>query len=163
LIYELGNRQWDIPALRKLLEEILPRKTFFANFEVTHTFETIGAKTMLLNAARLDNKDGTVERILLSIENITERKKGEAALLENEERYRTLFDLSPMAVYTVNASGVILNFNRHAVELWGRQPALGDTDQRFCGSFKMFRPDGSFIPHEQCPMHPERGENTCGR
>ena len=152
LIYELGDRQWDIAELRELLEEILPQKTVFADFEVTHTFETIGSKTMLLNAARLESKDGTPERILLSIENITERKNAEKALLENEERYRTLFNLSPMAVYTIDASGVILNFNRHAVELWGREPAVGDTDQRFCGSFKMFRPDGSFMPHEQCPM-----------
>lgn len=152
LIYELGDRQWDIPELRELLEEILPRKTVFTNFEVTHTFETIGAKTMVLSAARLESTDGTVERILLSIENITERKTAELALLENEERYRTLFNLSPMAVYTVDSGGTILNFNRHATELWGRSPELGDTDERFCGSFKMFRPDGSFMPHEQCPM-----------
>lgn len=151
LIYELGNRQWDIPALRELLEEILPQKTV-ANFEATHTFETIGTKTMLLNAARLESKDGTAERILLGIENITERKLTGEALRENEELYRTLFELSPMAVYTIDASGVILNFNRHAAELWGREPTLGDTNQRFCGSFKMFRPDGTFMPHEQCPM-----------
>jgi PAS domain S-box-containing protein len=47
---------------------------------------------------------------------------------------------------------VIQEYNRQAAELWGREPALGDTDQRFCGSFKMFRPDGSFLPHDQCPM-----------
>jgi PAS domain S-box-containing protein len=152
LIYELGDRQWNIPALRELLEDILPQKTVFTGFEVTHTFETIGPQTMLLNAARLERKDGTAERILLGIQNITERKLAEEALRENEELYRTLFDLSPMAVYTIDAAGVILNFNRHAAELWGREPALGDTDQRFCGSFKMFRPDGSFMPHEQCPM-----------
>jgi len=152
LIYELGDRQWDIAALRELLEEILPQKTVFTGFEVTHTFETIGPQTMLLNAARLESKDGTAERVLLSIEKITERKQAQEALRENEERYRTLFHLSPMAVYTIDASGVILNFNRHAAELWGREPALGETDQRFCGSSKMFRPDGSLMPPEQCPM-----------
>jgi PAS domain S-box-containing protein len=47
---------------------------------------------------------------------------------------------------------VIRDFNRRAAELWGRQPAVGDTDERFCGSFKMFRPDGSYMPHDQCPM-----------
>ena len=72
--------------------------------------------------------------------------------VDSEERYRTLFNLSPMAVYSIDASGVIQDFNRHAAELWGREPALGDTDQRFCGSFKMFRPDGTFVPHDQCPM-----------
>ncbi len=57
-----------------------------------------------------------------------------------------------MAVYSCDASGVIQEFNRRAVELWGCEPAVGDTDKRFCGSFKLFRPDGRFMPHDQCPM-----------
>ena len=76
----------------------------------------------------------------------------DASVRESEERYRTLFDLVPVAVYSCDASGVIQKFNRRAAELWGREPASGDTDERFCGSFKLFRPDGSFMPHEQCPM-----------
>jgi PAS domain-containing protein len=75
-----------------------------------------------------------------------------SVLQDNEERYRTLFDLCPAAVYSCDTSGVILKFNRHAAELWGRVPAIGDIDGRFCGSFKLFRSDGSFMPHEQCPM-----------
>src|SRR5688572_30052322 len=82
---------------------------------------------------------------------VTERRAA-ADLRWNEERYRTLFDMGPVAVYSCDASGVIQEFNRRAVELWGCEPALGDTDKRFCGSFKLFRPDGSFMPHEQCPM-----------
>jgi PAS domain-containing protein len=57
-----------------------------------------------------------------------------------------------VAVYSCDTSGVIETFNRRAIELWGRAPAAGDTDKRFCGSYKLFRPDGSFMPHEQCPM-----------
>jgi signal transduction histidine kinase/CheY-like chemotaxis protein len=83
---------------------------------------------------------------------LLERIQAEAALRESETRYRTLFDLGPVAIYSIDASGVIQEFNRHATELWGREPDLGDTDERFCGSFKMFRPDGSVMPHEQCPM-----------
>ncbi len=70
----------------------------------------------------------------------------------DEERYRTLFDLGPVAVYSCDAAGVIQEFNRRAVELWGCEPAPGDTDKRFCGSFKLFRPDGTHMPHDQCSM-----------
>lgn len=82
-----------------------------------------------------------------------------SALLEIQGRYRTLFDLAPIAVYSCDASGVIREYNNRAAELWGRTPASGDTDERFCGSFKMYRPDGSFVPHEQCPM----GDVLCGK
>ena len=83
---------------------------------------------------------------------IVEREQVEAALRESEERYRTLFELGPVAVYACDAAGVIRHFNHRVAELWGREPALGDTNERFCGSFKLFGPDDSFVPHEQCPM-----------
>src|SRR5690606_28210977 len=57
LVYELGNGQWDIPALRKLLEDILPKNTFFKGFEVSHEFPVIGHKNMLLNARQIHTKD----------------------------------------------------------------------------------------------------------
>ena len=75
------------------------------------------------------------------------------------DRYQTLFDLAPVAVYSCDASGVIHDYNSRAAELWGRRPEVGDTDERFCGSFRMYRPDGSFMPHEQCPM----GDVLAGR
>jgi PAS domain S-box-containing protein len=83
---------------------------------------------------------------------VVEQKQVETALRESEERYRVLFELAPVAVYSIDTSGVIRNFNERAAELWGREPAKGDTDERFCGSYKLFRPDGSFMPHEECPM-----------
>lgn len=73
-------------------------------------------------------------------------------LRESEARYRTLFDFAPFAVYAIDTTGVIVDFNRRAAELWGREPALGDTDERFCGSYKLFRPDGTYMPHAECPM-----------
>ena len=74
LIYDLGNRQWDIPDLRKLLEDILPQNTGFHNFEVEHDFETIGRKVMHLNARRIYDQGNQTRLILLAIEDVTERE-----------------------------------------------------------------------------------------
>ncbi len=74
LIYDLGNRQWDIPKLRELLEDILPQKSTFNDFEVEHNFETIGRKIMHLNARRIYRKPEQTQMILLSIEDVTERE-----------------------------------------------------------------------------------------
>ncbi len=75
LIYDLGNKQWDIPVLRELLETILPQKTTFDNYEVEHDFTTIGKRIMLLNARQINRVMGKERIILLSIEDITERKQ----------------------------------------------------------------------------------------
>ncbi len=72
LIYDLGNRQWDIPKLRKLLEDILPQNTNFHDFEVEHEFETIGRKIMHLNARRIYDQVNQTQLILLAIEDVTE-------------------------------------------------------------------------------------------
>jgi PAS domain S-box-containing protein len=71
---------------------------------------------------------------------------------DHEERYHTLFDLAPIGVYACDSSGLILEFNHCAAELWGRKPVAGDPNERFCGSFKMLKPNGSQIPHAQCPV-----------
>ena len=63
-----------------------------------------------------------------------------------------LFEQLPFAVYVCDRDGLVLRYNRRAGELWGRSPKLGDPDERFCGSYRMFRPDGSLLPHHQCPM-----------
>ena len=75
LLYDLANRQWNIPALRDLLEKILPEKTSIADFRVEHEFETIGKRTMLLNARMLETEPGKPEKILLAIEDVTGRKR----------------------------------------------------------------------------------------
>ncbi|MCX6713358.1 MAG: PAS domain-containing protein [Candidatus Vogelbacteria bacterium] len=77
VVYELGNGQWNIPALRKLLEDILPKNNFFKGFEVTHEFPTIGRKVMILNARQIHFKTSSVAKrfpliILLVMEDVTE-------------------------------------------------------------------------------------------
>lgn len=85
LIYDLGNKQWDIPKLRELLENILPEKTIFNNFEVELIFTTIGKRFMLLNARQIERAFGNEKVILLSIEDITLRKREEKLLCEKNE------------------------------------------------------------------------------
>jgi two-component system, chemotaxis family, CheB/CheR fusion protein len=74
-IYELGNGQWDIPQLRVLLEENLPRKTNFIDFEVSHDFASIGQRVMLVSACEITGENQEEKLILLAIEDITQRKQ----------------------------------------------------------------------------------------
>ena len=87
-----------------------------------------------------------------AIIDLNERKRADEAIRQSEKRYRTLFDLVPVAVYTCDAEGLIQEYNQHAVELWGREPKRNDPSERFCGSFKIFYPDGRPMPHHKCPM-----------
>ncbi len=77
IVYELGNGQWNIPALRKLLEDILPKSSFFKGFEVAHDFPFIGKKVMILNARKIHfqddpGSDKLPSIIMLAIEDVTE-------------------------------------------------------------------------------------------
>ena len=74
-LYELGNGQWNIPALRQLLEELLPKNTKIEGFLMEHEFPIIGKRRMLLNARRIDQKGSRKELILLAIEDITDPKE----------------------------------------------------------------------------------------
>lgn len=98
LVYDLGNRQWNIPKLRELLEDILPRKAAFDDFEVSHEFQSIGPRIMLLNARRLDEGQGQPARILLGIQDVSRRRQAEEefrrdhAVLERQAEELTRFN-----------------------------------------------------------------------
>lgn len=84
-VFNLGSGQWNIPALRALLEEVLPQHKAFDDFEVTHTFPGIGKKVMLLNARKLWREANNTEHILLAIEDVTERKRISDELVSSNE------------------------------------------------------------------------------
>ena len=80
LLYDLGNGQWNIPHLRVLLEDILPNNDTVDDYKIEHTFESIGQKTMLLNARKIAEKKKGPPIILLAIEDITARMEIENGL-----------------------------------------------------------------------------------
>ena len=98
-VYDIGDGQWNIPALRTLLEEVLPEKKGFRDFEVVHTFPYLGTRVMLLNGNLLWSEDEAVKCIVLAIEDVTNRKSIEAELVRSNE----VFSGSPTSLPTIYA------------------------------------------------------------
>jgi PAS domain S-box-containing protein len=128
LIYDLGNKQWDIPKLRELLETILPQKATFDNYEVEHNFATIGKRTMLLNARQIERGMGAERIILLAIEDITDRKQLEDLLTESEFRYRRIYETASDGIVLLEKhEGHIVHANPSAERM------LGYTQEEYVG------------------------------
>jgi PAS domain S-box-containing protein len=164
-VFELGNGQWNIPALRALLEDILPGHTTVENYEVTHEFEHLGRRTMLVNARQV----GSLQTILLSIEDITERRRKEEQL----RLHLAVLQSTANAIVFTGRDGLIQWVNPalttltgySAAEAIGRNPRLfssGKQDRAFYrqmwetisagrpwhGELTNKRKDGSFYPEE---------------
>jgi two-component system CheB/CheR fusion protein len=164
LFYELGDGQWNVPKLKSVLEEILPGDTTVESFVVEHEFPDIGPKTILLNARRLEQPDGKVASILLALEDVTEQRRLEREqiamlarehaineqLRDSEGRYHHMVQSLPAALYTCDAEGYVTLYNDAAVALWDREPEI-DKDLR-CGSWRIYRPDGTALPIDEYPM-----------
>ena len=125
-IYHLGNGQWDIPALRELLEDILPESSSFNDFEVEHDFETIGQRVMLLNAREIRHGHEGRRLILLAIEDITsqrhaamERARAEEALSESEIRFHMLADNMAQLAWTCDKLGNVTWYNKRWLDYTG--------------------------------------------
>jgi two-component system, chemotaxis family, CheB/CheR fusion protein len=103
LIYELGNRQWDILDLRQLLEEIIARKSTVNGFEVTHDFPQIGKKTMLLHARSITQKAQQKQLIILAIEDITPHRAAQNAAEERELWFRNMANNAPCIIWMSGA------------------------------------------------------------
>ena len=142
-LYKLGNNQWNIPRLRELVEEIVPKNNRFSNFEVEHTFPAIGTKIMLLNAHRIIQKSNNEELIVLSIIDITDTRKLALALQEkekkalevqleekrkalkniedSEKRYNMLLMQSPFAFAIIKGKDKVITLaNERVKEMWGK-------------------------------------------
>jgi PAS domain S-box-containing protein len=92
-------------------------------------------------------QEGGRQVIQCNIRDITERTRFDSALRLSEERFRTLFELGPIGVYTCDLQGRIKEFNTCAARLWGREPRINDMNERYCGSYRMRLVDGRVMPH----------------
>src|SRR5437660_482031 len=118
LIYELGNGQWDIPDLRRLLEDIVPKSSVFNDFELEHTFAVIGRRVMLLNARKLQaGQHG--ELLVLAMEDVTARKRAEEAMLEAGALQSAIFNSANFSSIATDEKGVIQIFNVGAERMLG--------------------------------------------
>jgi two-component system CheB/CheR fusion protein len=115
LLYDLGNHQWNIPGLRRVLEELLPLDQSIVDYQVRHTFERLGPRIMLLNARRLDDSPRDEPHILLFIEDISER----TAAAEASARLAAIVESSDDAIIGKDLDGVITTWNHGAERLFG--------------------------------------------
>jgi len=153
-IYDLGNRQWDIPKLRVLFEEILPQNTVFNNYEVEHDFIDIGRKIILLNARQIFRKNIGSRIILLAMEDITDRKRAE------EEREQALLQLETVlesiqeGVVISDLDGNILTMNPSALAIHEYE----SVDQakhhlyQYQDAFELSDLNGRPVPFDQWPL-----------
>ncbi|HEX4797186.1 MAG TPA: PAS domain S-box protein [Humisphaera sp.] len=118
LIYELGNGQWDIPDLRTLLEDVVPKSSVFNDFELEHTFPVIGRRVMLLNARKLQAGHHG-ELLVLAMEDVTARKRAEEELLKAGALQNAIFNSANFSSIATDEKGVIQIFNVGAERMLG--------------------------------------------
>ncbi|MBA3723393.1 MAG: PAS domain S-box protein [Candidatus Levybacteria bacterium] len=118
-LYDLGNGEWNIPRLRTLMIEILPKNNDIDDYEIEHIFPSIGKKIMLLNARKLVQGVNKTELILLSIEDVTNRREIEGSLRESEERLRFMAESMPQKIFTATPKGDVDYFNPRWMEFTG--------------------------------------------
>jgi len=134
-----------------------------AGEKLSWEFDLIGAqgrRHMETHAAPLTMPDGTTAHLAVT-RDVTRRKEQEQALQDQKQRLQDLLESLPAAVYTTDADGRVTFFNQAAVDMAGRTPRLGE--DQWCVTWKLFKADGTPLPHEECPMAIALRENRAVR
>jgi PAS domain S-box-containing protein len=105
---------------------------------------------LLANAEPLFDDDGTLAGAVNCVQDVTELRQARNQLRARQGWSQRVLEASPVAVYSTDAQGVLINFNRAAAVLWGREPTIGV--DRWCGSHLLFHPDGRSMPLDTCSM-----------
>ena len=134
-------------AVRQAFHDAFCRQSFAID---TALVTVAGERRDLFISGTPEIQGGKVVGISCIARDITQRIKTEEALRLSEARYRELIQALPAAVYTTDERGRITLYNQAAVTLWGRDPEVGK--DLWCGSWKIFRPDGTPLPLDECPM-----------
>lgn len=109
-----------------------------------------------VSASSVRDEDGRFRYGVRVLQDVTERKRMQEEIEASERRLRELLEALPAAVYTTDAKGRVTFYNQAAVELAGREPELSD---EWCVTWKLFWPDGTPLPHSECPMAVALKEN----
>ncbi len=121
LIYDLRNKQWNLPELRTLLENILPDKSIITDFQLIFSFPDTGERIMRLNAREVINKGNSENLILLSIEDITERTMARRKIEESEKRYHMMFMQSPFSFAVMKGKEMVVTLANDSIKkVWGK-------------------------------------------
>jgi PAS domain S-box-containing protein len=170
-IYDIGNGQWDIPGLRTLLEEAIPKAIAVHDYEVEHDFPAIGSRSMMLNARRFPPEGEHPTLVLLAIQDVTERKRSDAALKDSELRFRRLFLTAKDGILILDAAnGTIIEANPFmsgllgyeldeflGKELW--EIGLFQDKEANRDAYKVLRTNG-YIRYEHLPLKTKGGDEV---
>ena len=134
-------------VLAKVQQAIKTKSTFEMEHQVLRADNSLG--WTFSRAVPLFNKQGDITEWFGTASDVTNRKHAQEALRQSEDRFKILFELGPVAMYTVDAAGTIQEFNRNAVIMWGREPTRGDSCERYCGAYRIYSPNGELISHAE--------------
>ncbi len=149
-VFQVSNEVSRLP-IKNILSEVLEfgKPVGYRNSTLLIT-KNRGEIVLSNNAAPIFDEVGKISGAVLVFRDMTEWKAKDAEIKNQEKQYLELIKNLPFAVYTCDREGYVQLYNKAAAVLWGREPKVGI--DRWCGSWKIFNPDGTEMPLEECPM-----------